>query len=138
DKLERHLAARFETGKKIAAAKNISRGLKPAIGESSLEIFYRRPFYAYIGVAPVFRRAAVAQPIVADAITAGETDASVDDEDAAVIAIVILQEFPRQDDLGCSHPPKMVELTAGLAHDLQDLVGGFAAAVIIQQDINLD
>ena len=55
-----------------------------------------------------------------------------------MIPIIILQEFPRQDDLGRSYPAKIVEMTAGLAHDLQDLVGGFAAAVIVQQDINFD
>ena len=102
-----------------------------------MQVFYRRPFNAHVGVAPVLRRAAVAQPVVADAVTAGETDASVDDEDAPMIPIIILQEFPRQDDLGRSYPAKIVEMAAGLAHDLQDLVWGFAA-VIVQQDINFD
>ena len=54
-----------------------------------------------------------------------------------MIPIVILQEFPRQDDLGRPDPAKIVEMAAGLAHDLQDLVRGFAA-VIVQQDVNFD
>src|SRR6185503_2526143 len=84
DDLRGYVSARLEAWKIALAADQDAGSLQPTFGKRGLQKFDRRTFDARVGIAPVLRRASVADPRIGDAIAAGKTNPPVDHQNAPV------------------------------------------------------
>jgi|GEM_PF-3919813 len=134
-KLRRCLALRLQTREKSVAAEQHAGRFKPAFRECGLQVFDRRTFDPNVGVSPAILRPAVSQPGVTDSISAGEADSTIDHQNAAMIAIVILQHFPRKNNLRCFDAAEKFQLAAGLVQYLRYVFRDLAGAVAVQQEV---
>src|SRR5262249_50875818 len=84
------VAATWDRPREVrVAAEHHAGGLEPVLGEGRLEVFHHRTLHAHVGVAPVLGGTTVAHPLAAHAGAPGEAEAPVDDDDTAMVAIVV-------------------------------------------------
>src|SRR4029079_10322843 len=138
DKLQRSSAAGFKPRENTLAAEEVACGLQPALGESGLQITHRRAFDPNVGIAPVVRRYSVPQPIVGEGVATREPDLTIDHQDAPMVAVIVFYELPWKNHLRRLNAAKVFELATGLAHGRGQVVGGIAATLAVEQDIDFN
>ena len=84
DYLRIEVSSRLELWKKKVIAEHFTGRFTPALDKRGLQLLNGRTFDSGIGVAPV---------------AAGKADSTVDNEYAAMIAIIVIQQLPWRDEL---------------------------------------
>ena len=82
--------------------------------------------------------ASITQPLRADAHSAGESDAAIDDEDAAMTAVVALPEAEGAEEDERIQRSKGGHLAAGARHRVSVLRRDQGGPEAVQQDVGLD
>src|SRR6185369_10769691 len=95
----------------LLPCRNLARLLDPVLAERALHAIDDRAGDADADVAPVIFVLRVAGPLLGDAEAAEVADASVDDDELAVIAVVQPSEVADAERMELAH------LHAGVAHD---------------------
>src|SRR5438552_2235920 len=132
DRLRDQRPARRQLGKVRVAAEQEARGVAPVLGEGGLQEAHDRSLDAHVGLAPVPLRASVAGPLLTHARATGEADAAVDDENAAMVAMVDPLDRDRIERVITRH------VAAGLLHQRPVLARHALAADGIDQHVDAD
>src|SRR5687767_9610812 len=98
--------------KEVRPTDQLARCLLPVFRERRLQLLDDGALDAHVGVAPVLRRATVARPLPAHARPTGDADATVDDEQPSVVAIVVAPDRQPPDR------PERLDAAPGALHRL--------------------
>src|SRR5688572_14863348 len=112
------VSLRLDHGKIVVAAQHVPRCFAPAFDEGRLQLVDDWTLGSCVRIAPMVVGSAVAGPCFADAVTSRKADFSVDNQNAAVIAMIVAQQLPRRDELQYLDASKPFHAAAGLEPQL--------------------
>src|SRR6185503_7623532 len=120
------------------AAQDVAGRLQPVLDEGALEPRDDRTLDADVRVAPMALRSSVARPFRAHARPARESDLAVDDEHAAMIALVVAAEAKDAEERQGPQRPERGDLAPRQCHRLAIRRRHREGPEAIQQDVATD
>ena len=127
-----HVAGGLHRGEIVRAVEDHAGGLDPVVVEGGLHLRHHRALDAEVQVAPVVGVLRMAFPLVGDADAAGESHRAVDHQQLAMGAIV------EAADVVPLERPVLLDVDAGVAHALEQVVLHLDAAGPVQHHVDLD